>query len=235
MSWIKQKLRKIFYKEPKGNGEPIFTTINKKKFDFESWSGLFADLSHWEEHFDVEAYDCPILINKCSDGISYIDSTHVPRKKACAIKGITYSGYHFYECDDDPIKQANFYIITHGAFEVNPILDYETNGSQNDKDLKNSKEDCLKFLKHVQLITGKTPIIYTGLALAKFLQMDSRFAEFPLWLAVYRSKNNPPIPPSPWNTFFAWQYSDKEKIAGCGNADASIYNKKMDLFNLGKK
>jgi hypothetical protein len=42
------------------------------------------------------------------------------------------------------------------------------------------------------------------------------------------------MPPSPWNTFFAWQYSDKEKIAGCGNADASIYNKQMDLFNLGK-
>lgn len=204
--------------------------IPKKKFDFAKWDGKFADISHWEPNLNISKYDYPILLNKCSDGINFVDKTHAVRKKLCKENGILYGGYHFYQCGIDPEKQATFYIISHGNFEINPILDFETDRDQNDKDLKNEKENCLKFLNYVKELTGKTPIIYTGLALAKFLTLDERFAEFPLWIAAYRSTQ--PLPPSPWKDMFAWQYSDNDTMKGIGRCDSNIYNKKMDLFNL---
>jgi lysozyme len=211
------------------------TISTNKKFDFDKWDGKFADISHWEAHFDIDTYECPILLNKCSDGLKFVDKTHALRKRLCEEKGIVYSGYHFFECEMDAEKQATFYKISHGEFKYNPILDFETNGSQNEKDLKNHKEDCLVFLKCIEKLSGKKPIIYTGLSLAKFLNLDSRFAEYPLWIAAYRSKSNPPMAPMPWREYFAWQYSENDPIDGIGNCDANIYNKQMDLFNLGKK
>lgn len=225
-TWLKNLFKK-------NNTLPVNKTeAIKSKFNFNTWDGTFADLSHWESHFDIDTYECPILINKCSDGLKFVDKTHAPRKKICEERGIVYSGYHFFECGMDAEKQATFYKISHGEFKYNPILDFETNKGQNEKDLKNHKEECLVFLKCIEKLTGKTPIIYTGLALAKFLNLDSRFAVYPLWISAYRSKFNPPIAPMPWTEFFAWQYSENEPINGIWNCDANIYNKKMDLFNL---
>lgn len=238
MSWIKRVLKKIFYKEPnaKKQSGPIIVNTKLENFDFKKWSGLFSDLSHWEKNFKIDEYNCPILLNKCTDGISFLDNTHAPRKEACKKKGVLYSGYHFYEVGYGPIAQAEFYVKSHGEFEINPIVDYETNKSQNDSDLKKAKENLYLFLLRVEALTGKTPIIYTGLALCKFLSFDQKFARFPLWIAAYRSVSNPPACPAPWSSYFSWQYSESEKIPGCGpSSDANIYNKKMDLFNLEKK
>jgi lysozyme len=237
MSWIKQKIKKIFYKEPNAKvpSKPIEVSTKLEKFDFKTWDGIFSDLSHWEEHFNIDAYDCPILLNKCTDGLDFVDNTHKPRKDACAKKGILYSGYHFFETAFDPIAQAEFYVKKHGDFTINPILDYETNGSQTEGDLKRHKNECYEFLCHVEKLTGKTPIIYTGLSLANYIAFDEKFSRFPLWIAAYRSKSNIPLTPKPWHDFFAWQFSESTIISGCGNSDASLYNKKMDLFNLKDK
>ena len=237
MGWIKNKLNKIFYKEPNApvHTTPIIVDPVSEKFDFDKWNGKFADLSHWEEHFDINNYPCPILLNKCTDALSFIDNTHAPRKEACAKKGIIYGGYHFWSCFDDPIKQANFYFKTHGSFTINPILDFETNKTQNNKDLKKSVENAYIFLCEIERIVGRTPVIYMNPSIASFCNFDMRFARFPLWLAKYGA-SQAPLAPKPWPRYFAWQFTESGPMQGQeGNCDVNIYDKKIDLFNLKEK
>lgn len=225
------------------NKKSIKKVVKSIPYEIES-DVFFADISHHEEDFNGKTYNAKILINKCSDGTSFVDKTHAPRKKECGENGIKYVGYHFYQCYKDPIKQAEHYVKTHGAFELNPIIDYEKDRDQDETDLIKEVDNLYKCLIEVKRLTGKTPILYSYLGLFDQLQLDDRFKEFYLWLARYNSKmERIPSPFSP-EKLIAYQYSDggetyRHKIypnsfTGIGECDSNIYNCKLDLFGICK-
>jgi lysozyme len=206
------------------------------------WDCLFADISHWERDFDAKKYDKKILVNKCTDGRTYVDKTHAPRKKECADAGILYGGYHFFQCDSDIEEQVNHYLKTHGEFLLPPIVDFEKDKNQDEHDLKDHIPQLLEMLTLLEKKTGKIPIIYSYFSLIRFLKLPKEFARYPLWIARYSERLG--VVPAPWNekTVLAWQYGDGKvgsskfpmSYSGIGRCDGNIYFKENDLLRLFK-
>jgi len=205
------------------------------------WDLFFADISHWEKDFKASEYDKPILINKCTDGVSYVDDTHSGRKKDCKQSGkILYGGYHFYQCYQDPIAQAEHYVKTHGSFDLLPIVDFEKDKNQNESDLSRERENLYLCMKHIQKLTGKVPVLYSYKGLLDQLKLSEKFAEFPLWIARYNQSLG--TIPTPWDVtkVLAWQYSDgdyvhfqyPESFKSIGSCDSNIYFHQNDLFKI---
>lgn len=196
----------------------------------------FSDISHYEDNFDVKRYTAMkyrLLLHKTTQGKSFVDDKHAARKLLCENNGLIYGGYHFYQCYQDPIRQAQFYVETHGNFAMNPILDYEKeSGKQDEKDLTAEMENAYLFMCEIERLTGKTPIFYSYVSLLNTLKMDPKWARFPLWIARYNSVLGPV--PSPWseNKVFAWQYSDAAPYDGIGNCDGNIYYGKNNILKL---
>lgn len=197
----------------------------------------FVDSSHHHPYFDVKKYIAPILSNKCTQGVSMVDVTHATRKKLCAENGIKYSGYHFYECKQDPIKQADHYLKSHGPFVLPPQVDFETyktkTREQTEADLIADKEDLYKMLCYLEEKTGMTPWLYLNYSAAKRMKFDKKFARFPAWFARYNEVLGPI--PFPWTreTTGAWQFTDNGPFPGFdkGN-DVNIYFGDSNVLNL---
>lgn len=196
----------------------------------------FVDSSHHHPEFDPKKYTAPFLSNKCTQGTTFVDRTHAPRKKLCAENNIKYSGYHFYECRRDPIEQANFYIKTHGEFTCPPQVDFETEErylKQDETSLFLAKEDLYTCLLHLEAVTGKTPWLYVNYGAAGRLKFDKKFGRFLVWFARYNTTLGPI--PAPWTaeTTAAWQYTESEKFPGFqGGNDVNIYYGKVNALGL---
>lgn len=197
----------------------------------------FVDTSHHHPFFDPKKYPAPILSNKCTQGNTFVDKTFAERKKLCAEHGIKYSGYHFYECKIDPIKQVDHYLKTHGPFELPPQVDFETyktnTSSQTEADLMADKEDLYTLLCEIEKRTGKTPWLYVNYSAAGRLKFDKKFGRFPVWFARYNSTLG--TIPFPWSeeTTAAWQYTESGTFGGfSGGNDVNIYFGKVNVLNL---
>lgn len=195
---------------------------------------FFADISHWEPDFDPKKYPAPILINKCTDGLTFIDKTHFKRQKMCKENNIIYMGYHFYQCGKDPILQAQHYLKNHGPFLLNPILDFEEDGDQKLNHLIKESENAYIFMCEVERLTGKTPILYSSIGILKALKLPAKWSRFIIWPARYKNPKLGDIP-APWTmekNVFAWQFSEDEYMEGIGECDVNIYYGKVNLLNL---
>ena len=210
--------------------DPIGSGARKEIADFR-----FVDSSHHHSIFDIKAYSkaCRLLINKCTQGTGFVDSTHKSRQKACKENGVLYGGYHFYECSKDPIEQAQFYFKTHGEFVIPPILDYELLSGQDESVLRKHKENAFKFMVEIERLTGKKPWIYTGYSLAKEINFEEKWGQFFLWVPRYSSSLG--AIPAPWNekTLAAWQFTESGVFPGFRSSnDVNIYYGKVNALNL---
>lgn len=195
----------------------------------------FVDSSHHHKQFDVKAYakGCKLFINKATQGNSFVDSTHVARKKLCKENGITYLGYHFYECTKDWKSQWDHYSKVHGEFIGPAILDYELSGGNTMSQLRDKIEESYLWLCEAEKVTGKTPIVYIGYSLAKELKLPAKFKRFPLWVPRYANALG--TIPSPWSeeNMFAWQFTESGAFPGMGPSnDVNVYYGKANVLNL---
>lgn len=193
----------------------------------------FVDSSHHHDYFDVSSYPSLFFVNKCTEGLYFIDDKHSVRQWACRMKGIVYSGYHFYKWSESPLEQANHYCGTHGYFSGPPIADYETTKGQDESDLIRGKENFLIFLNEVEKITGKTPWVYLNYSAAFRIKFDERFGRFPAWFARYNSFLGPI--PAPWTeeTTAAWQFTESGEFGGLkGGNDVNVYYARSKALNI---
>lgn len=197
----------------------------------------FVDSSHHHPDFDVKKYDSKLLINKTSQGLSMIDSTHAKRQKLCKDNGIIYGGYHFYECNRSWKDQLNHYIKTHGEFVIGPIIDFETwSGNQEMSDLKKEIENLYSMLIEAEKITGKKAIIYAGYHVLVALQLPSKFSRFIFWVPRYASSIGKLPTPCTVENLMAWQFTESGKFPGFkGGNDVNLYYGKVNLLNLKTK
>jgi GH25 family lysozyme M1 (1,4-beta-N-acetylmuramidase)/LysM repeat protein len=196
------------------------------------------DVSYWDAGIDwpkVRATGQRFMIAKATEGITYKDPTFDDNWFGAKSAGLLRGAYHFFRCNVDAKKQADYFIdyvkTVKDNGELPPVLDLETNdGVTKDKIVAGAKI----WLDRVEAAFGKKPIIYSG---QYFLQDYLVVAgggppawakDYPLWLAQYPNQfveGMKPALPRGWFNYTIWQYSDKGVVNGI-NAKVD-----MNLFN----
>ncbi len=196
------------------------------------------DVSYWDSGIDwpkVRATGQRFVVAKATEGITYKDPTFDDNWYGAKSAGLLRGAYHFFRCNVDAKKQADYFIdyvkTVKDNGELPPVLDLETNDGI-------SKEKIVPAVKiwldRVEGAFGKKPIIYSGqYFLQDFLVQPGGgpppwAKDYPLWLAQYPNQyvdGMKPTLPRGWFNYTIWQYSDKGVVNGI-NASAD-----MDLFN----
>jgi GH25 family lysozyme M1 (1,4-beta-N-acetylmuramidase)/LysM repeat protein len=192
------------------------------------------DVSYWDAGIDwpkVRATGQRYVFVKATEAIKYKDPTFDDNWFGAKSAGLLRGAYHFFRCNADAKKQADFFIDYVKSFndlgELPPVLDLETHdGQRRDKIVPAAKT----WLDRVEAAFGKKPIIYSG---QYFLQdylseagggPPSWAKDYVLWLAQYPNQyilGMQPFLPRGWFKWTFWQYSEKGRINGI-NADVDL-------------
>ena len=144
--------------------------------------------------------------------------------KAMASAGLYRGAYHFFHAGIDPVEQANFFVKTVGAMQIDdlpPMLDVET------KSLGGLSTDSLaawvnQWMTVVEDSMGKRPIFYSN---ADFYRAHlGSLVQYPMWIADYSGD-----PQDLGRLWTFWQYSDSGRVAGIhGNVDLDVFRGPVD-------
>ncbi len=132
--------------------------------------------------------------------------------------------YHFYVTEDDPGRQAKFFIenVKLGPGDLRPIVDIELVGHGTEGKLYPKLKEFLDLLEaHYRV----KPIIYTA---PRFWDKHFRrhLSGYPLWVAEY-GVDDPSIPEG-WKIWHLWQYTENATISGIEKeTDLSRMNKNI--------
>ena len=196
------------------------------------------DVSYWNAGIDwpkVRATGQRFAITKATEGITYKDPTFNNNWSGAKSAGLLRGAYHFFRCNVDAQKQADYFInyvkTVKDNGELPPMLNLETN----DGIAKEKIVPAVKiWLDRVESAFGKKPIIYSG---QYFLQDYFVVAgggppawakDYPLLLAQYPNQyvdGMKPFLPQGWFKWTIWQYTNQGVVNGI-NANVD-----MDLFN----
>ncbi|PXY42404.1 hypothetical protein DMB65_04020 [Flavobacterium cheongpyeongense] len=171
------------------------------------------------------------VICKATEGTSYIDPTYEANCNILKEKHVVRGAYHFYLCEYDPIAQAQHFakVVMDNQFlnisHLPPVMDIENSSMDtNCGDLKTAQNNILLFLKEVEKITGRIPMIYTNKSTGDKYLNTSDFAKYPLWIAAYTKDLTTSYIPSAWdNKWMIWQRSDSYSYQET-NFDYDIFN-----------
>jgi len=198
------------------------------------------DVSYWDAGIDwpkVRATGQRFVVAKATEGDFYSDPTFDDNFLGSKSAGFLRGAYHFFRCNVDAKKQADYFINYVKSFKDNgelpPVLDLESNDGQ-------KKEKIIPAVKtwldRVEAAFGRKPIIYSGYYFLKDFLSEAGGGppawakDYPLWLAQYPNQYvegmQPSLPPG-WFKWTIWQYSEKGKLNGFGN-NVSV---DLDLFN----
>jgi lysozyme len=184
---------------------------------------LGLDLSHHNEKVEImKLKGLGFVILKATEGSSYVDEKFASRWLGLKAIGTKRGAYHFYRTNIDPIVQAKHFLKTCEGLQEGDILalDFETctikGLIQTMDDLKSHKQDAIKFMSHIEAITGIKPWFYTYHGVIKECDFGPEFAAYPLWYARYTSIT-PEDSQGPWVKWIAWQYADNGKLDGVSN------------------
>jgi lysozyme len=188
---------------------------------------------------DVYHGDCPIdwakvkasgrefVFIKCTEGHNSDPMFHDSWTKAKAA-GLLVGAYHFFHPAQDVDAQVQAFLKTMGPLTpgcLPPVLDWETHELSPQEEVQAG----LAWLRAVQSATGKAPIIYAGAYYIGDLNNPPALANYPLWLADYRST---PHVPAPFKDYLFWQEDDTEVVPGHqGQCDCDVFNGSQDQLN----
>ena len=205
------------------------------------------DVSYWNAGIDwpkVRATGQRYVFTKATEGDYYSDTTFDNNWFGAKSAGLLRGAYHFYRCNVDAKKQADYFInyvkSMNDDGELPPVLDLETNDGQ-------KKEKIIPAVKiwldRVEAAFEKRPIIYSG---QYFLQDYLSEAgggppkwakDYPLWLAQYPNNyvdGSKPFLPRGWFNWTFWQYSERGRLNGINaNVDLNVFNGSLeDLYQF---
>ena len=207
------------------------------------------DVSYWNAGIDwpkVRAAGQRFVFVKATEADYYRDPTFDDNWFGAKSAGLLRGAYHFFRCNVDAKKQANYYIdyvrTLKDDGELPPVLDLESNDGQK----KEKIVPAVKiWLDRVEAAFGKKPIIYSGqYFLQDFLSEagggpPAWAKDYPLWLAQYPNQyveGMQPYLPKGWYKWTIWQYSEKGKLNGFGNnvsVDLNLFNGTLeDLYKF---
>ena len=132
---------------------------------------VVIDLSHHNDVRDwnaVKTFGILGVINKATEGNSFVDKTLAIREKPVRDHDILYGAYHYLR-PGDPVEQADFFLkavnsLSHPE-EMLLALDHE------DRDVP--LEDAKAFLARILEKTGRRAILYSGFLIKEQLRDDA--------------------------------------------------------------
>jgi lysozyme len=167
-----------------------------------------TDISHWQGKVDfvkMKAAGASGVIMKASQA-TFEDSSFVENMAGAKAAGLIRGAYHYLDWTKTGQEQADYYckLIAADPPEIPPIIDYEEGASIPYNHLDHLQD----FVSRVEELTGRIPMIYTGLGFWKPQgSTDAYWARFPLWVANWYVTQ--PAVPLPWISWVFWQYTPK--------------------------
>ena len=185
--------------------------------DVSKWNGNIVD--------DIDKQDdITFIICKATQGASEIDPHFEDNWRLIEERGLIRGAYHFYIASEDPMEQAEHFASTIAdlkRIDIAPVLDVESGSIASDKeiDISELQLDVFIFLRHLEKLTGRKPIIYSSVYFANTHLKEKKFGKYPLWIADYTSASEPTIP-------YAWK--EKGYKFWQKNASHEVENEKTD-------
>jgi GH25 family lysozyme M1 (1,4-beta-N-acetylmuramidase) len=205
------------------------------------------DVSYWDAGIDwpkVRATGQRFVFVKATEADTYQDPTFDDNWFGAKSAGLLRGAYHFFRCNVDAKKQADYFVNYFKSFndpgELPPVLDLETNDNQKkDKIIPAVKT----YLDRVEAALGKKPIIYSGYFFLQDYLSEAGGGppmwakDYPLWIAQYPNQYVPgtaPSLPRGWFNWTIWQYSEKGVVNGINAAvDMDVFNGSLeDLYKF---
>jgi GH25 family lysozyme M1 (1,4-beta-N-acetylmuramidase) len=201
------------------------------------------DVSHWDGVIDwakVRATGQRFMFTKATEANTYQDDTFKANWLGAKSVGILRGAYHFFRCNVDAKKQADYFInyvrTMNDDGELAPALDFETNDGVSASQIIPAVKI---WLDAVEAAFGKKPFIYTRAnILQQFLALPggappSWANNYPLWLAWYPNQYVDGMAPALPRGYFAWtiwQYSGDVAMINGINArvDLNLFNGTID-------
>jgi GH25 family lysozyme M1 (1,4-beta-N-acetylmuramidase) len=163
---------------------------------------------------------------KATEGQTYTDQYYSANSSGAAAAGLLRGAYHFARPDSsagDAVGEARHFIGVAGtspAGHLPPVLDLEDAGGLSTTALVAWTK---AFLREVERLTGRVPIIYTGPSFWQSKMGNStQFKNYPLWLAQYTTGQ--PTVPGGWPAYTFWQNTSSFTVPGItGNVDHNVF------------
>jgi GH25 family lysozyme M1 (1,4-beta-N-acetylmuramidase)/5-hydroxyisourate hydrolase-like protein (transthyretin family) len=163
---------------------------------------------------------------KATEGSTYSDPYFAGDWAASGRVGIYHGAYHFARPSlGSAASQARYFVSRlpnqRVAGTLPPVLDLEAAGKLTPSQLITWTHN---WLKTVQSLTGRTPIIYVSPAFWQYhMANNTGFHYYPLWIANYGVSR--PTVPGGWPTWSFWQSTSSGRISGIsGNVDRDVFN-----------
>lgn len=176
-----------------------------------------VDVSHWQgasiDWKKVKASGREFAFMKATEGTNYKDDTFAKNWAGAKAAGLIRGAYHFHRTNADPIKQAEYFVSAVGKLGADDFpLMLDVEDANNPPSAAAVKANVKACLEHIQKLTGRVPIIYTGSWYwSGYLANAAGFEKYPLWIAAYPNSwpNNSYCPslPANWKKWTFWQYS----------------------------
>ena len=187
-----------------------------------------ADISHHNGNVNLKkAADSGLigLIQKATQGESYVDRTFARNRKAALDAGLLFGAYHF-GTGANGVSQAMHFLDTVQPDKKTVVaLDFEDNPTGTSMSLEEARAFCV----HVHIELKRWPVFYSGHTIKRALgtSVDPVLKNCPFWLAQYGP--TPVVPPC-WRTWTLWQYTDggvgpqPHSVPGIGHCDRDKFN-----------
>lgn len=202
------------------------------------------DVSKYQKRIDwqtVQRQGIDFAFIRVSDGFTVKDEFFEANWNGAQSVGIVRGAYQFFRASQSGKEQARMMVDAIeqagglDADDLPPVVDVESIGCEGVAPAI-VIERLLEWLAEVERLTGRIPIIYTGVgywnALGK-LGNNKEFLRFPLW--VYHTQTQSPSIPKPWIEWHFWQYTHTGGIRGIqGAVDENFFagsREDLDLFN----
>lgn len=189
------------------------------------------DVSNWQGRIDwarVRAAGVRFAIAKASEGVGFEDASYDRNRAGALANGVAFGAYHFARPENDPIKEADWFLQVAGYRRgmIIPTLDLERTGGRNPTALTNWTK---AWLKRVHERLGVRAMIYVSPSFWRQNLDNTRwFADHGyhvVWVAHW-STTSPSVPASTWGgqSWTFWQYSTSGSVAGIsGRVDLNRY------------
>jgi len=190
------------------------------------------DISHHNGLVDFKVLmgeDIVGVYAKATEGLKFSDSMYQKNKAQAIESGMPFGPYHFYHHNENPLNQADRFFLVAGVTTLPYCMDWEDTGKL---PTPGHKERALLFLERVEELTGKQPIIYTGLYYARdVLALDERFAKYLAWFPDYSGGDACRVV-HPWDKWMMWQYTEhgKTDASASGGIDLNYFNGDIKKF-----
>jgi len=187
-----------------------------------------CDVSHWEGDIDwqVASQWIPFCYFKCTDGRRFLDPSFKANQAGLQARGVPHAPYHFFQPDQDPVAQAEWFIKNASAEYPRYIVDVETAAAHDD----DVGKPLYQFLLSVESLAKVRCAIYTsaGFWNEHVHPKPAWVKDYELIVAHYTAQRVPTLPIG-WTTWRIWQNTDSFYFPGCSSAaDGNWFNGSLE-------